>query len=275
MISAHRDTDRAVGPRVMSTLIDALNSAAPVELPELITLGRTLRRGAADVLASFTRPDTSNGPTQAISRAFSAEATSACRTRRRHHQVPRRDRRLHTTTTTRIARSQLPATRSSTRSAASCRQLTGIIVLGRTRKCRAADVLTHSTRPGTGNGPTDTTTGRLEHLLAGVLGVRILTNRIPIASPSGCSGPSASDRAHTCSVTSLTTCSTSTSTQLTTLSTRERAAGRTSPIATGQHRPRRALRPASTHEASETICAVACPVQVRVAIGSGPHGRSG
>ena len=66
MISAYRDTDRAVGLRSMTTLIDALNSAVPSELTELITLGRTLKRRAADVLAYFTRPGTSNGPTEAI-----------------------------------------------------------------------------------------------------------------------------------------------------------------------------------------------------------------
>ena len=66
MITAYRDTDRAAGLRTMSTLIDALSGAVPVELTELITLDRTLTRRAADVLAYFTRPGTSNGPTEAI-----------------------------------------------------------------------------------------------------------------------------------------------------------------------------------------------------------------
>ena len=66
MISAYRDTNRTAGLRTMSTLIDALSNAVPVELTELITLGRTLKRRAADVLAYFTRPGTSNGPTEAI-----------------------------------------------------------------------------------------------------------------------------------------------------------------------------------------------------------------
>ena len=66
MIAAYRDTDRAAGLRTMSALIDALSNAVPVELTELITLGRTLKRRAADVLAYFTRPGTSNGPTEAI-----------------------------------------------------------------------------------------------------------------------------------------------------------------------------------------------------------------
>jgi transposase len=66
MISAYRNTDRADGLRTMSTLIAALSSAVPIELSELITLGRTLKRRATDVLAYFTRPGTSNGPTEAI-----------------------------------------------------------------------------------------------------------------------------------------------------------------------------------------------------------------
>ena len=66
MITAYRNPDRAAGRRTMSTLIDALSSAVPIELTELITLGRTLKKRAADVLAYFTRPGTSNGPTEAI-----------------------------------------------------------------------------------------------------------------------------------------------------------------------------------------------------------------
>jgi hypothetical protein len=38
----------------------------PTALTELITLGRTLKRRAADVLAYFDRAGTSNGPTEAI-----------------------------------------------------------------------------------------------------------------------------------------------------------------------------------------------------------------
>jgi transposase len=66
MITAYRDTDRAAGLRTMRTLIDALSNGVPAQLTELITLGRTLKRRATDVLAYFTRPSTSNGPTEAI-----------------------------------------------------------------------------------------------------------------------------------------------------------------------------------------------------------------
>jgi len=66
MIGAYRQPDRARGHRLMSTLIQALSTGVPSELIELTTLGRTLKRRAADVLAYFTRPGTSNGPTEAI-----------------------------------------------------------------------------------------------------------------------------------------------------------------------------------------------------------------
>ena len=38
----------------------------PCDLSELVTLGRTLTKRAADVLAFFDLPGTSNGPTEAI-----------------------------------------------------------------------------------------------------------------------------------------------------------------------------------------------------------------
>jgi len=47
-------------------LIDALSHGVPKPLTELITLGRTLKKRSADVLAYFDRPGASNGPTEAI-----------------------------------------------------------------------------------------------------------------------------------------------------------------------------------------------------------------
>ncbi len=66
MIVAYREPDRPQGHRVMRALIDALTHDVPAALTELVTLGRTLKRRAADVLAYFERPGTSNGPTEAI-----------------------------------------------------------------------------------------------------------------------------------------------------------------------------------------------------------------
>jgi hypothetical protein len=50
----------------MTTLIASLSHGVPTALTELITLGRTLKQRAVDVLAYFDRPGTSNGPTEAI-----------------------------------------------------------------------------------------------------------------------------------------------------------------------------------------------------------------
>ena len=66
MVAAYRDPDRAQGRRKMVAVIAALATGVPKPLRELITLGRTLNRRSADVLAYFDRPGTSNGPTEAI-----------------------------------------------------------------------------------------------------------------------------------------------------------------------------------------------------------------
>ena len=50
----------------MSKLIPSLGKGVPRPLTELIPLGRTLKKRAADVLAYFDRPRTSNGPTEAL-----------------------------------------------------------------------------------------------------------------------------------------------------------------------------------------------------------------
>ena len=51
---------------MLTTLITSLSHGVPTALSELLTLGRTLKKRAADVLAYFDRPGTSNGPTEAI-----------------------------------------------------------------------------------------------------------------------------------------------------------------------------------------------------------------
>jgi transposase len=66
MITAYREPDRTKGRELMQTVIDSLSTGVPAALTELITLGRTLKKRAADVLAYFDRPGTSNGPTEAI-----------------------------------------------------------------------------------------------------------------------------------------------------------------------------------------------------------------
>ena len=66
MISAYRDTDRKRGKTTMQTLIDSIRHGVPAALTEVRRRGSTLHRRAADILAFFDRPGTSNGPTEAI-----------------------------------------------------------------------------------------------------------------------------------------------------------------------------------------------------------------
>ena len=66
MIAAYREPDRTTGRARMANLITSLSSGVPAALHEVSTLGRTLKKRAADILAYFDRPGTSNGPTEAL-----------------------------------------------------------------------------------------------------------------------------------------------------------------------------------------------------------------
>jgi hypothetical protein len=66
MIAAYRHPDRTKGRELMQNLIGSVSAGVPAALSEVITLGRTLKKRAVDVLAYFDRPGTSNGPTEAI-----------------------------------------------------------------------------------------------------------------------------------------------------------------------------------------------------------------
>src|SRR5690606_12540775 len=66
IVAAYRDPDRVRGRARMRAVIASLSAEVPAALVELTTLGRTLKRRAADVLAYFERPGTSSGPTEAI-----------------------------------------------------------------------------------------------------------------------------------------------------------------------------------------------------------------
>jgi transposase len=66
MIAAYREPDRAKGRELMVKLIESVSHGVPAALSEVVTLGRTLKKRADDVLAYFERPGTSNGPTEAI-----------------------------------------------------------------------------------------------------------------------------------------------------------------------------------------------------------------
>ena len=67
IIDAYRAPNRAAGKALMRADINTLTSTrVPSSLTEIITLGRTLKRRAKDILAYFDHPHTSNGPTEAI-----------------------------------------------------------------------------------------------------------------------------------------------------------------------------------------------------------------
>ena len=66
IVAAYRNHDRAAAKTELKRIIATITAAVPTALTELITLGRTLKRRAADVLAYFDRAGTSNGPTEAI-----------------------------------------------------------------------------------------------------------------------------------------------------------------------------------------------------------------
>jgi transposase len=66
IVAAYRDPDRANAKTTLTDIISKLGAGVPAALTELITLGRTLKRRAADVLAYFDRAGTSNGPTEAV-----------------------------------------------------------------------------------------------------------------------------------------------------------------------------------------------------------------
>jgi len=65
-VSLGWDDQSRKGSQLMRAVIDALSHDVPAALTELRRLGRTLKQRAADVLAYFDRPGTSNGPTEAI-----------------------------------------------------------------------------------------------------------------------------------------------------------------------------------------------------------------
>jgi transposase len=89
MIAAYREPDRAKGRELMVKLIESITSGVPQALTEIVTLGRTLKRRATDVLAYFDRPGTSNGPTEAINGRLEHLRGSALGFRNLTHYIAR------------------------------------------------------------------------------------------------------------------------------------------------------------------------------------------
>src|SRR4051794_40688187 len=66
MIVAYHEAGRRRGRELMVTLIDSVSQGVPSALIGIITLARTLKKRADDVIAYFDRAGTTNGPTEAI-----------------------------------------------------------------------------------------------------------------------------------------------------------------------------------------------------------------
>lgn len=89
LVAAYRDPDRANGRARMEALIASISSGVPGALREVITLGRTLKKRATDVLAYFGRPGTSNGPTEALNGRLEHLRGSALGFRNLTHYIAR------------------------------------------------------------------------------------------------------------------------------------------------------------------------------------------
>ena len=109
IIDAYRSSNARGGKTLMHEEIARLTSTGmPSSLTELTTLGRTLKRRAADILAYFDNPHTSNGPTEAINGRLEhlrGSAPGLPKPHPLHHSSTPRNRRIQTPTTPPIMKS--------------------------------------------------------------------------------------------------------------------------------------------------------------------------
>lgn len=113
MIAAYREPDPVQGRALMQAVIAAITSSVPKALGEVTTLGRTLKKCAADVLAYFDCRGTSNGPAEAINGRLEHLRGSALgfpAPDPLHRSLPARGRRVQTPTTHRIVKSPITYT---------------------------------------------------------------------------------------------------------------------------------------------------------------------
>jgi transposase len=89
VIAAYRHPERTTGRAMMTKLIASVSHGVPATLSEVTTLGRTLKKRSADVLAYFDRPGTSNGPTEAINGRLEHLCGSALGFRNLTHYIAR------------------------------------------------------------------------------------------------------------------------------------------------------------------------------------------
>ncbi|WP_024476394.1 ISL3 family transposase [Arthrobacter sp. CAL618] len=89
IIAAYREPNKTRGKQMMQAVIGSVTSGVPAALIEIRRLGRTLKQRAADVLAFFDRPGTSNGPTEAINGRLEHLRGSALGFRNLTHYIAR------------------------------------------------------------------------------------------------------------------------------------------------------------------------------------------
>jgi transposase len=89
IVAAYREPDKQKGKERMKAVIDAVITGVPAALVEIRRLGQTLKQRAADVLAFFDRPGTSNGPTEAINGRLEHLRGSALGFRNLTHYIAR------------------------------------------------------------------------------------------------------------------------------------------------------------------------------------------
>ncbi|MDA1537339.1 transposase, partial [Bacillus cereus group sp. TH254-2LC] len=89
MVAAYREPNKTTGKQRMRAVIESVASGVPDALVEIRTLGRTLKQRAADVVANFDRPGTSNGPTEAINGRLEHLRGSALGFRNLTHYIAR------------------------------------------------------------------------------------------------------------------------------------------------------------------------------------------
>ena len=99
MITAYRQPKRAKGKRLMQEPITAISHGVPAALREDITLGRTLKKRAGDILAYFNHPPHQQRPhrsTQRTPRTPTRLSTGLSQPHQLHHPNTPRNRRLQT-----------------------------------------------------------------------------------------------------------------------------------------------------------------------------------
>ena len=89
IVAAYREPDKKKAKEMMHAVIETITSGVPAALVEIRKLGRTMKQRAADILAFFDRPGTSNGPTEAINGRLEHLRGSALGFRNLTHYVAR------------------------------------------------------------------------------------------------------------------------------------------------------------------------------------------